>query len=197
MRKRVAEKIPTKRDFFIYIKQQQCKSEASFLLFFLFFKVMKAHGRHNQCRLVQEGLCIYLCLLSYSLQDLIQVFLASQLARWLLIELLGEVVLYFNWSGNKIMDSNKQGACFSSSSSSFTADLFGTTESAPVSSAGIFASMFPPPSTVYSDTSYIFHPHVLCMVFLLLMLSWPELKFLVQKAVLLLNVTMLFNYGYF
>ncbi|KAJ6895545.1 hypothetical protein NC651_021914 [Populus alba x Populus x berolinensis] len=46
------------------------------------------------------------------------------------------------------MDSNKQGACFSSSSSSFTADLFGTTESAPVSSAGIFASMFPPPSTV-------------------------------------------------
>lgn len=77
------------------------------------------------------------------------------------------------------MDSNKQGACFSSSSSSFTADLFGTTESAPVSSAGIFASMFPPPSTVYSDASYIFHPHVLCMVFLLLMLSWPELKFLV------------------
>ena len=95
------------------------------------------------------------------------------------------------------MDSNKQGACFSSSSSSFTADLFGTTESAPVSSAGIFASMFPPPSTVYSDTIYIFHPHVLCMVFLLLMLSWPELKFLVWKAVLLLNVTMLFNYGYF
>ncbi|XP_052311936.1 uncharacterized protein LOC7478740 isoform X1 [Populus trichocarpa] len=51
------------------------------------------------------------------------------------------------------MDSNKQGACFSSSSSSFTADLFGTTESAPVSSAGIFASMFPPPSTVVGRKS--------------------------------------------
>ncbi|CAK7331396.1 unnamed protein product [Dovyalis caffra] len=42
------------------------------------------------------------------------------------------------------MDSKGQGAC---SSSSFTADLFGTTQSPPVSSAGIFASMFPPPAT--------------------------------------------------
>ncbi|KAF9675407.1 hypothetical protein SADUNF_Sadunf09G0029200 [Salix dunnii] len=52
------------------------------------------------------------------------------------------------------MDSSKQGACSSSSSSSsFTANLFGTTESAPVSSAGVFASMFPPPSTVLGRKS--------------------------------------------
>ncbi|KAB5540863.1 hypothetical protein DKX38_013837 [Salix brachista] len=63
------------------------------------------------------------------------------------------------------MDSSKQGVCSSSSSSSFTANLFGTTESAPVSSAGVFASMFPPPSTVYSETSSIFHLHALRMVF--------------------------------
>ncbi|KAJ6715984.1 hypothetical protein OIU74_008674 [Salix koriyanagi] len=51
------------------------------------------------------------------------------------------------------MDSSKQGACSSSSSSTFTANLFGTTESAPVSSAGVFASMFPPPSTVLGRKS--------------------------------------------
>ncbi|XP_021894531.1 uncharacterized protein LOC110812148 isoform X3 [Carica papaya] len=41
----------------------------------------------------------------------------------------------------------KAGSFSSSSSSSFTADLFGTKEPQPASSAGIFASIFPPPHT--------------------------------------------------
>lgn len=45
------------------------------------------------------------------------------------------------------MANNKQvGSSFPSTSSSFTADLFGAKES-PSSSAGVFASIFPPPST--------------------------------------------------
>ncbi|XP_021894530.1 uncharacterized protein LOC110812148 isoform X2 [Carica papaya] len=42
----------------------------------------------------------------------------------------------------------KAGSFSSSSSSSFTADLFGTKEPQPASSAGIFASIFPPPHTL-------------------------------------------------
>lgn len=46
------------------------------------------------------------------------------------------------------MANNKQvGSSFPSPSASFTADLFGAKES-PSSSAGVFASIFPPPSTV-------------------------------------------------
>ncbi|EEF41898.1 uncharacterized protein LOC8279825 [Ricinus communis] len=48
------------------------------------------------------------------------------------------------------MEFKKEG---SSSSSSFTADLFGTKESPPSSSTGIFASIFPPPSKVLGRKS--------------------------------------------
>ncbi|XP_037495860.1 uncharacterized protein LOC119370891 [Jatropha curcas] len=47
-----------------------------------------------------------------------------------------------------LLDSKKENS--SSSSSSFTADLFGTKEAPPTSSTGIFASIFPPPSMVYA-----------------------------------------------
>ncbi|KAJ9172417.1 hypothetical protein P3X46_015658 [Hevea brasiliensis] len=46
------------------------------------------------------------------------------------------------------MDRQKEGSSSLSSSSSFTADLFGIKESPPSSSTGIFASIFPPPSRV-------------------------------------------------
>ncbi|XP_021604767.1 uncharacterized protein LOC110609483 isoform X2 [Manihot esculenta] len=48
------------------------------------------------------------------------------------------------------MDCRKEG---SSSSSSFTAELFGTKDSPPSSSTGIFASIFPPPATVLGRKS--------------------------------------------
>ncbi|KAJ7980796.1 Plant/T7H20-70 protein [Quillaja saponaria] len=39
------------------------------------------------------------------------------------------------------------------SASSFTADLFGATDASPSPTAGVFASMFPPPSTVAGRNS--------------------------------------------